>query len=226
MRRRDIRTFLMTTILIWLGLVGLWFASFSLERSGLDEDAETEDPTPIALLPQLSAVASVRHASPTTNVQSVEDEDKTPEEPEPPEPVYSWYEVRSGDTLERIARRQYGTGTLYARIHEANRGQLPDPDRLSLGQRLLIPGKTGPIITAEEALALEAPLALPAEEDVVTVDDADRPVEYVVQKGDTLWRIAKRFYSTPGAWKRLYDANRSVIDDPDHIKPGTRLYLP
>jgi len=226
MRSRDIRTFLMTTILIWLGLVALWFGSFSLERSGLDEEVEAAEPAPIAALPHLSAVASVREAPSAAAVRPIEGEDEATEAPKPPEPVYSWYEVRSGDTLERIARREYGTGTLYARIHEANREQLPDPDRLSVGQRLVIPGKTGPIITAEEALAREAPTALGEEEDIVPVDERDRPVEYVVQKGDTLWRIAKRFYSTPGAWKRVYDANRSVIDDPDRVKPGTRLYLP
>lgn len=226
MRRRDVRTFLMTMILIFLGLVALWFASFSLEYSDGDPETETPEPAPIAALPHLSALASVRDASPTADIGAAEREDEAPREPEPAEAVYSWYEVTAGDTLEGIARRQYGTGTLYRRIHEANREQLPDPDNLRVGQRLLIPGKTGPIITAEEALAREAPLARAEEDAIVTADDADRPVEYVVQKGDTLWRIAKRFYRAPGAWKRVYDANRSVIDDPDRIKPGTRLYLP
>lgn len=216
----------MTTILICLGLVALWFASFSLERSGNGTEADAPNPAPLAALPHLSAVASMGEALATADAPSEEEAENATQHEEPPEPVYSWYEVTSGDTLERIARRRYGTGTLFTRIHQANREQLPNPDDLSIGQKLLIPGKTGPIITAEEVLAREAALALPEEEDVVPVRDADRPVEYVVQKGDTLWLIAKRFYRTPDAWKRVYDANRSVIDDPGRIKPGTRLYLP
>lgn len=51
------------------------------------------------------------------------------------------YRVREGDTLYTIAQRPevYSDGRLWKRILEANRHQLPDPNRLQPGQQLIIP---------------------------------------------------------------------------------------
>jgi nucleoid-associated protein YgaU len=49
------------------------------------------------------------------------------------------YTVVSGDTLWKIAERVYGNGSHYAKIFEANREILEDPDRVMPGQRLVIP---------------------------------------------------------------------------------------
>ena len=49
---------------------------------------------------------------------------------------------------------------------------------------------------------------------------------YVVRQGDTLWLIAKRFYNSGEAYRRIYRANRATLDDPDVIRPCQRLVLP
>ena len=49
---------------------------------------------------------------------------------------------------------------------------------------------------------------------------------YTVVEGDTLSGIAKRQYGEASRWKRIYDANRDVIDDPDLIYPGQNLRIP
>lgn len=49
---------------------------------------------------------------------------------------------------------------------------------------------------------------------------------YTVQKGDSLSKIAKRFYGDGNAWKRIFEANRDVLDDPDKIFPGQNLRIP
>lgn len=48
---------------------------------------------------------------------------------------------------------------------------------------------------------------------------------YTVEKGDNLSTIAKHFYGRQD-WKRIYDANRDQLDDPDRIKPGQVLKIP
>lgn len=49
---------------------------------------------------------------------------------------------------------------------------------------------------------------------------------YVVQQGDTLSSIARKF-SVPGGWDAIYRINQNVIGpNPDHLLPGTRLELP
>ena len=49
---------------------------------------------------------------------------------------------------------------------------------------------------------------------------------YVVVKGDSLSKIAKREYGDAQQWRRIYDANRDIIKDPDLILPGQTLRLP
>lgn len=49
---------------------------------------------------------------------------------------------------------------------------------------------------------------------------------YTVQKGDSLSKIAKREYGDADEWRRIYDANRELIKDPDLIHPGWTLTIP
>ena len=46
-----------------------------------------------------------------------------------------------------------------------------------------------------------------------------------MEKGDNLSTIAKQFYGRQD-WKRIYDANRDQLDNPDRIKPGQVLKIP
>jgi len=49
---------------------------------------------------------------------------------------------------------------------------------------------------------------------------------YVVKKGDTLSKIAKEHYGDANHWKKIFEANRDQIQDPDLIHPGQTLRLP
>jgi len=49
---------------------------------------------------------------------------------------------------------------------------------------------------------------------------------YIVQKGDSLSKIAKHHLGDANAWKKIFEANRDVLDDPDKIFPGQTLKLP
>ncbi|MFY9571126.1 MAG: LysM peptidoglycan-binding domain-containing protein [Blastocatellia bacterium] len=53
--------------------------------------------------------------------------------------IYGEYEVQSGDTLSKIAKELTGGKLTYQQIFEANRSQLSDPDKIQVGQRLVIP---------------------------------------------------------------------------------------
>lgn len=47
--------------------------------------------------------------------------------------------VRQGECLWKIAQAYYGDGSLFPAIFDANRDQLSDPNRLDVGQILVIP---------------------------------------------------------------------------------------
>ena len=49
---------------------------------------------------------------------------------------------------------------------------------------------------------------------------------YVIQRGDTLSHIAKRYFGNASDWRRLFEANREVIEDPDKIFPGQKIRVP
>lgn len=52
----------------------------------------------------------------------------------------TFYTVKKGDTLSKIARKYYGSARLYPEIFEANRPMLTHPDKIYPGQVLRIPG--------------------------------------------------------------------------------------
>lgn len=49
---------------------------------------------------------------------------------------------------------------------------------------------------------------------------------YVVVKGDSLSKIAKREYGDAAKWRRIYEANQDIVKDPDLIYPGQTLKIP
>ncbi len=49
------------------------------------------------------------------------------------------YEVVAGDSLSKIASREYGNASEWKRIYEANQDILKDPDKIYPGQKLKIP---------------------------------------------------------------------------------------
>lgn len=49
---------------------------------------------------------------------------------------------------------------------------------------------------------------------------------YTVVSGDSLSLIAKRYYGDPMQWKRIYEANRDKIENPDLIYPGQEFVIP
>ena len=49
------------------------------------------------------------------------------------------YVVIAGDSLSKIAKREYGNASEWKRIYEANQDVLKDPDKIFPGQKLKIP---------------------------------------------------------------------------------------
>jgi nucleoid-associated protein YgaU len=49
---------------------------------------------------------------------------------------------------------------------------------------------------------------------------------YTVVRGDSLSKIAIREYGDAREWRKIYEANKDVIDDPDLIEVGQNLIIP
>ena len=59
-----------------------------------------------------------------------------------------------------------------------------------------------------------------------TARHAAKSTYYRVRSGDSLSRIAERFYHNPGDWQYLYHENDKTISNPNMIYVGQRLSIP
>ena len=55
---------------------------------------------------------------------------------------------------------------------------------------------------------------------------APEPKTYTVAAGDSLSKIAKSVYGDAKQWRRIFEANRDQIKNPDLIHPGQILKIP
>jgi nucleoid-associated protein YgaU len=53
-----------------------------------------------------------------------------------------------------------------------------------------------------------------------------QPRTYVVQSGDSLWKIAEKLLGNGNRWKEIFEANKDKIEDPNLIYPGQELVIP
>ena len=47
-----------------------------------------------------------------------------------------------------------------------------------------------------------------------------------VVSGDTLWKIAKKYYGDGSLYMEIFKANQDVLSDPDKIQVGQKLRIP
>lgn len=67
---------------------------------------------------------------------------------------------------------------------------------------------------------------LPEETEVMETQPALKT--YAVKKNDSLWKIAQRpdIYGNGNKWKKIYDANKDKIKNPNRLRPGIILIIP
>jgi nucleoid-associated protein YgaU len=134
-------------------------------------------------------------------------------------PAAQTHVVQRGDTLEAISLKYYGTRQKWQEIVSANKGL--DPKRLRVGMKLTIPAAQSPT-PKKVAAAASAPPALSA-----TVNaPASGQRSYTVQKGDSLFLIAKKCYGDGGRWKDIQAANPERTADARALRPGVVLIIP
>jgi len=66
----------------------------------------------------------------------------------------------------------------------------------------------------------------------VSADQVNAPPQagkvdyYVIQPGDTLSAVAKKFLGNANDYNKIFEANREVIKDPNLIYPGQKIRIP
>lgn len=127
------------------------------------------------------------------------------------------YTVASGDTLWKIAEKFYGSGEYWQKIYNDNADIISNPDRIYVGQKLLIYPLQGDAVTA----AMNHTAGSSTE-----TSDSMSGNYYTVQPGDTLWKIALKVYGKGWRWRKIYQANQAIISDPGKLYVGQVLVIP
>ena len=128
------------------------------------------------------------------------------------------YVIKSGDTLEGIARAELGDGQRWRTIVDLNPGL--DPKSLKIGRTITLPEGSAPARTASAT-------AEPATGKKAAASSSGST--YTVQKGDTLFGIARKVYGSAGdaEIKRIVSANSGTLKSKDTpLKPGMKLTIP
>jgi len=90
------------------------------------------------------------------------------------------------------------------------------PSAAAMQKAVLLAGNVQGV-TAVDVAQLKVPPPTPEEE----------KVEYdIIQSGDNLSKIAKRYYGDPNKYPLIFEANREVIKNADLIYPGQKIRIP
>jgi len=107
----------------------------------------------------------------------------------------------------------------------------------------VIPRSPEPNLPPQQPVPPAAPpVETPSREPVVA---ADKPAEnvpdstvheqtekieaqkfYIVRRGDTLSKISVTYYGSAGQWRKIFEANKQIIANPDKLTPGQKLIIP
>ncbi len=202
-------------VLVWIVTYWLW----QPRRVGAAAPPVTFAPAEERIGPALPEPPEIANKSPAVEppvADPLAAADPTPTTRVVP-PAFTEYVVQEGDTVDLISQRHYGTTAHAAVILRAN--PFVDPTKLVPGRtRLQIPvdpqNIQGRVITDSGDVEAAPPTPAPS------------TVEHTITRHDTLWDIAEAYYGKGHLWRRIYDANRDVITNPDRPPVGKTIRIP
>jgi 5'-nucleotidase / UDP-sugar diphosphatase len=62
--------------------------------------------------------------------------------------------------------------------------------------------------------------------EIRNTNDEIRTRIHIVQKGDTLSSISVKYYGSAKQWRKIVNANRNNLPDPNRLTPGIKLIIP
>lgn len=81
-------------------------------------------------------------------------------------------------------------------------------------------------VTAIQQAAMDAQVNIQVNSGFAAQAGSGAGRTYTVKSGDSLSKIAKEVYGDASEWKKIHEANRAAIPNPDRIQPGQELKIP
>ena len=133
-------------------------------------------------------------------------------------------ELDSSGFIDRLYKSR-AVATVTPRVEPA-----PAPVEVAKEAAPLAEAKTKPVAAEEKAKPVAKQIPASTEKPAATPVTAKttRPAaqEYTVKAGDTLSKLAERFYNSMSKWERIYEANKDTLKNPNYIYIGQKLMIP
>jgi len=213
-------------VLVWIGVYWMWEPSQDdppritfpgaveepVESAALTPPEPEPEPVPV---PIKNAVQTPVERPPVIPPEIITDLDADRHATRVIPPEFTTHTVRELETMGSIAKKLWGSSSRWDVISRANPSV--DPDRLRVGMVLRIPVDPDNI---------QGKVVRDDRDPGSAVAPAPKVVEYFVQSGDSLSRIAQRFYGSTRYADFIYEYNRSTMPSKDELKIGQLLKLP
>ncbi len=182
---------------------------------------------------QAAATVSMDVPQPATGPSAAAAQTKPDSKPGPKIHV-----VAEGENLASVAKKVYGPEEgnkliNVQRIYEANRNILKSPDEVKVGQKLVIPPlpQPGPGPKKPEEVLSAALFKFQTESGAKPASAGAPPKSeegrwYVVQDGDSLWKIAASQLGSGARYEEIAKLNAEILKNKDSLDVGMRLRLP
>lgn len=87
-------------------------------------------------------------------------------------------------------------------------------------------GKKSVVVVTQEPTVAAPVVAVAKKEEAAPTVNPKSTGTHVVQPGDTLWAIAKKYYGNGNQYTKIFNANKDKIKNPNLIYPGQQLVIP
>jgi hypothetical protein len=144
------------------------------------------------------------------------------------------YVIQEGDSnLAKISKKFYGEeeGNRLVninRIFEANKDVLKSPDKIFVGQTIVIPQPAAPVVDPiKPANVLNGGMFQTvgnSKQNTTKIPDTKN--WYVVKEDDSLWKIADEQLGKATRYEEIIKLNTDVLTSGNKLKPGMKLRLP
>jgi nucleoid-associated protein YgaU len=146
------------------------------------------------------------------------------------------YVVCNGDSLYTIAKKFYGAAEANRKstldmLFRANRSTMKSPHTLKIGQKLVIPplsAKSSQKSRIENVSVTTTKKVQSTDVQQLSADDGTpkQTRDYVVQNGDSLWKIAAKQLGNGSRYDEIIEMNSDVLQNEDNLTVGMHLKLP
>ena len=128
--------------------------------------------------------------------------------------------------VEAFSDKLSGINTRYLKLQKENAQLKEDLQKVRENRASLIKGSSPPPSGAKSDIAL-----VKSHIDTAKGESQSKPLDsgariYQVQPKDSLSKISAEIYNDSGQWKKIYNANRDILPNPDHLRVGQVLIIP